>query len=357
MPDPIGILVDQRVLRRALRGRPTLERIPLYRSIAIDDLKVDIVVFAVEHVDARRHTVRGYVPTATGWKRARLSVPGVIHKRVLYQESAPLRTLRRLERKGVIFVNPIKIQDKKRMASILAQSPAGAHLPPTRPYSWSRLQDMLNRGESAIVKPRIGSLGSGVTRVVPVDERRIEVTARSRRIVSRSALERKLRARASARRYILQRYIPLATHQDHPFDLRVPVQKDETGRWVIPGIVAKVARRHSFLTNMAQGGSAIPATKAITAAFGKEAPSVIQRVKELAVNVARAVAATHPYAADLGLDVGVDREGTPWLFEVNTRDQRYTFERAGLHKAFMELYRNPIAYCAALSQSVASRRR
>ncbi len=41
------------VLRHALRGRMTLERISLYRSIAQNDLKIDIVVFAVEHVDVR----------------------------------------------------------------------------------------------------------------------------------------------------------------------------------------------------------------------------------------------------------------------------------------------------------------
>ena len=351
MPDPVGILVDQRVLRRALRGRATLERVSLYRSIAQKDLNIDIVVFAVEHVDVRRHTVRGYVPTATGWRRVRMTVPSVVHKRVLYRESFPLRTLRRLEQRGVIFVNPIKIQDKKRMAALLARSPARNHLPPTASYSWRRLQAMLDDGESAVLKPRVGSLGQGVIRVSPVDARRVEIVIRSRRIVSRSGLRRLLRARRGARRYILQRYVPLATYQGRPFDLRVPVQRDGNGSWVIPGIVAKVARKHPFLTNMAQGASAIPGEQALAAAFGKDASHVIHRVKELALHVARAVSDAHRYAGDLGLDVGVDRSGKPWLFEVNTRDQRYTFERAGLLDAFRALYRNPLAYCASLAKN------
>ena len=62
MSQRIGILVDRRVLRRALGGRPTIERISLYPSVAAE-LGIDIVVFAIEDVHARRRTLKGYVPT------------------------------------------------------------------------------------------------------------------------------------------------------------------------------------------------------------------------------------------------------------------------------------------------------
>lgn len=348
----IGVLVDGRVLHRAMSGRPTTERIHLYGSVAAE-LGIDVVVFAVEHVDARRRTLRGYVQTREGWRIHRGPVPKVIHKRVLYRDRAPLAKLHSLQRKGHVFINPLRIQDKRRVALALADSPAVApHLPPTAPYAWRRLQAMLAAGEGAILKPKVGSLGQGVVRVLPLDANRVEVCRRRSREVGRSSLRRSLRSLIVPGRYLLQRYIPLALYENRPFDLRVPVQRDGRGRWVVPGIVAKVAGEHPFLTNMAQGGRALPGPAVIAAAFGGDAPAVEQRVHRLALDVAHAFSRRHPYAADLGLDVGIDRTGKPWLIEVNTRDQRYTFFNAGMHETFRQMYRNPLAFCAYLAEAL-----
>ncbi len=72
--DRIGILVDRRVLARAMRGRPTIERVGLYRSVALE-LGVDIVVFCVERVDVKRAAVVGYAPAGEGWRRVRVPLP------------------------------------------------------------------------------------------------------------------------------------------------------------------------------------------------------------------------------------------------------------------------------------------
>lgn len=357
MSPRIGILLDQRVLQRALRGRPTIERLSIYRAIALDELGGELVVFSASGINVARRQLVGYVPTAKGWKRVRTAIPPVIHKRVLYRSSAPLRKLYRLRRRGVVFVNPIKIQDKRAMNAALASAPAVSdHIPFTQGYRWERLKAMLASGQSAILKPRVGSVGQGIIRAIPVDARRVQVTAAGNpRVIYRSRLRRWLQKRMGARRYLLQQYLSLAQYEGKPFDLRVPVQRDESGQWIVPGIVAKVARRHAFLTNMAQGGRAIPGETAIRAAFpGSEAADVIERVRSLAVAVARTVARHHPFAADMGLDIGVDQRGKPWLIEVNTRDQRYTFHEAGLDDEFRSLYRNPVMFCAYLSRIIAA---
>lgn len=354
----IGILVDRRVLLRAMRGKPTIERIALYRSVALDDLGVDIAVFSIEGIDVRRRQVLGYVPTAHGWRKARTALPQVIHKRVLYRSSAPLRKLRRLQRRGVIFVNPVKFQDKGRMIAALTELPSlAACIPPTQSYRRSRLEALLDQGVSAVVKPKVGSLGQGIARIEPLEGGKARWTKERPLVVSRRALRVRLARLIRGRRYLLQRYVNLARCQGRPFDLRVPVQRGGDGRWTVPGMVAKVAGRHPYLTNMAQGGRAIPAQQALEAAFGSEAASVMGRVEALALDVARAVAQRHPFAADLGLDIGVDQNGVPWLFEVNTRDQRYTFYNAGMLDTFRALYRNPLAFCAFLSRERAAGRR
>ncbi len=352
MSSCVGVLVDRRTLLRALRNRSTYERIAFYRSIATEELGIDIIVFSVDGIRERRNKVTGYVPTSNGWRKTTTTIPKVIHKRVLYRQSAPLKTLRRLQRRrGTLFVNPLRIQNKADMNKALTGDPAvAAHIPPTQALRWRPLIQALEAGTSIIIKPRIGSVGQGILRIEPTSGGRFKVTSRTTRVHTRAGLRKRLRARLGSGRYIMQHYLMLARVDDKPFDLRVPVQRDGSGAWRLPGMVAKVAGPHPFLTNLAKGGRAIPGRQALESAFAPaDAGRVVKSVNRLALNVAKAVAQSHPRAADLGLDIGVDQEGKAWLIEVNTRDQRITFFEAGLHDEFRTLYKNPLAYCAHLA--------
>lgn len=52
--------------------------------------------------------------------------------------------------------------------------------------------------------------------------------------------------------------------------------------------------------------------------------------------------------ADLGLDMGVDEAGRPWLIEVNVRPLRYTVKGVG---DWAECYYPPIGYASYLLQN------
>lgn len=352
MSGQIGILVDGWTLYKSMRNRSTHEQIPLYRDIALSE-GLNIILFALGGLSIRRGKVHGYVPTPAGWQRVTAPIPRVIHKRVLYHTGAPLRILDRLRRRGIVLVNPHRIQDKMRMYRVLAQTPAvQPHIPATWNYRWQKLARHLSAGESTILKPRIGSVGCGIYKVVPLTTKRILITGKYNQILSRSGVRHRLRARITARRYLLQQLLNLASYQGKPFDLRVPVQRNAQGEWVVPGMVAKVATQHPFLTNLAQGGQAIPGEVALNAAFAPEtAARLPHQIAKLAIEVGQAVSGAFPHAADLGLDIGVDTSGKPWLIEVNTRDQRITFLQAGMLSELRTLYLNPLAYCAYLQDT------
>lgn len=351
MSETIGILVDQRTLWRALHGHPTHERISLYGEIA-EAAGISIVVFSVDKISVKRHRVRGYVPSSEGWRRITAPIPRVIHKRILFRSVAPLKTLYRLRRRGVVFVNPFCMQNKRTMNAILSRDErVRSHVPATQNYSWAAFKRGLHSGQSLILKPVIGSVGRGIFKATPLPERRVSVTGQFTAELSLASARGYLRARIRPDHYLVQECINLARYEGKPFDLRIPVQRDGKGEWVVAGMVAKVALRHSFLTNVGQGGRAMPGVEVLNSAFGPSLALSLQAdVERLAIDVAQAVAGTYTYAADLGLDIGVDVDGKPWLIEVNTRDQRITFHQAGLHEVFRQVYANPILYCAYLSQ-------
>jgi hypothetical protein len=349
MGSSVGILMDGYALRKAIQGYQVHESINIYREIAIAE-EIPIVVFSVNGINLRRNTVRGYIPTDDGWESATAPIPRVIHKRVLYSTSPPLNVLSRLRSRGVVFVNPYLMQNKYAIYQLLAcDAQVAPHLPATWVYSWRRLVRCLAMGHTMILKPMIGSVGRGVMRIAPRGKYSVELAGKHTRMMSYSHLRRYLHQQVQPRRFLLQQYLNLAKVNDNPFDLRVPVQRDETGEWTVPGMVAKISGVHPFLTNLAQGGAAIPGEAAIAAAFSPSVAADVRiSIEPLAKNVAKAIARAYPSAADLGLDIGLDVEAKPWLIEVNSRDQRITFSEAGLHDTHKTLYRNPLMYCARL---------
>ena len=139
-----------------------------------------------------------------------------------------------------------------------------------------------------------------------------------------------LRNRIRSTFYIVQQLLPLATFKGNPFDLRVSVQRTADGLWGVTGIVAKVAPKHTFVTNVAQGGSTYQLHTILQEEYANlDIEDIEKRIYNLSMRIASQLSARLPHMADLGLDVGITTDGHPMFIECNGRDQRYSFREAG----------------------------
>lgn len=359
-PRCVGVLVSKAVLRRIVKGRPTFEHGALYAS-AGENFGLQIVLFSIDRCDFQKNIVQGYVWAEQGWLPWRGPIPKVVHNRLIPLTLAERRGLTRLSRHvGRGLFNGLVSRDKWVVWNHLAVDP---HLRMFLPATWPltsttrrKFHDMLQLYGRLVLKPRRGGVGIGVICVERVARRWIRWTFPNGRcrLTTQGGAQRILRRLQARRPYLIQEYIALAKFQGRQFDIRVPVQRGGDGEWKVMRFAVKQADGHRFLTNLARGGKAHPWERVAAELYS---PPKMRRVEneisELAARIASKLAEVQSHVADLGLDIGLDCAGKPWLIEVNYRDQRLPILEAGDSTVHRELYTNPIAYAAHVLQSLA----
>lgn len=154
-----------------------------------------------------------------------------------------------------------------------------------RPAQVSATEDFgpaLEAWGAGFLKPRFGAFGRGVRRVRPGD------------------------ALPTEPGWVLQQAVPPPAGWAG-WSVRVLVQRDPDGTWVLPPSALRRSREDPVV-NRARGAAVAPLADAVPR-------DVHDAVRAVALAAARALA--DPWTLELGVDVVVDRDGAPWVVEVN----------------------------------------
>lgn len=217
------------------------------------------------------------------------------------------------------------------------------YIPETKRWQPDIFFHMLSRYHTVFLKPDKGGGGFGIISVEALDDRAYEVRYGTTRqtIHDKQTLLALLKRRTSPnRRYLIQRGIPLATVGGRPFDIRIIVQRPNND-WRVMGMAAKVAAKEKIVTNRSSGGIALTVNEALRHSFHwdkKRIYAAEQLLTWIALETAHTLTKRFPRLRILGLDVGIDRYGHPWIFEVNTRPQFQLFRQIDFRR-----YRHIIA--------------
>lgn len=187
-------------------------------------------------------------------------------------------------------------------------------------YSRKSLRSWLDRYAFVVAKPFVGARGQGVVKIQKLGRSRYVLHHSTHRkpYSSWSTLCRAIDRVRKGKPYLLQQGIDLARVKGRKADYRVKLVK-EGGQWKVTAVVARLAARGKFVTNLARGGQMMKGRVALRHAF----PAQAKPKKDTMVGVARTCTSLlekrYPGLSTLGYDFGIDRRGDIWLFEVNTR--------------------------------------
>lgn len=151
--------------------------------------------------------------------------------------------------------------------------------------------------------------------------------------------------------YVAQQAVKLMQFDARPFDFRAHLVKDGMRTWQMMGLVAKVAGERSITTHLFAGGVALPAKEALQkqAIFDPEAllRLIDDRVRRIAYHLESTY--RHPLI-ELGIDLGFDREGRLYIFEVNAKPGYAVFEAVpALNKKKSAVKRALLSYLTTLA--------
>lgn len=348
----VGILVGDAWFRRIPSGLAYHESLPCYEK-AGQLHGVTPCYFRLKDIQPGQTYIRAYIKTNEGYRLCRIPAPGVIHNRTLYTKKRPKLAIRRLVEDGKHIFNEWNRYGKGYIHQLLMTDPAlRPHLPVTQAATPSAVKEMMAAYPQLILKPNSSSIGSGIMKLERTERGwLLHGAARGRTIAFRETLPSILRRKLKSRPYLVQQLLPLATYNGRPFDLRVSVQRNETGEWQITGIAAKVAKPGAFRTNVAQGGVVYRLDQVLQTYPGLAVEPTRQAIGEFSLKVACHLSRFLPRLADIGLDIGLTEHGFPMFIECNGRDLRYSFQKGNMPDTFQQSYSNPLGFAKYLLES------
>lgn len=304
--------------------------------------------FKIQDVHRGKKYVKAFVKSGKTYVRTILPIPDVIHNRALFNHQRYLNRVEFLESLGKIVFNYWNRYSKLHIYDLLMQDVSlRTHLPYTVPATFDHAKQIMNMYDSLILKPNIGSIGKGIVKIIRDGERWKVSYATGKSIATTTFKQRFpeiLRRKLSSGRNVLQQRLPLALYNGCPFDLRVSVQRNETGIWQVTGIAGKVAAPNQYVTNVARGGTVYSLNTLLQPFPYLEYARVKQDVEHLSIRIAEHLSRYLPRLADIGLDIGITEFGYPVFIECNNRDLRYSFAKGNMIEQWKASYRNPIGY-------------
>lgn len=203
-------------------------------------------------------------------------------------------------------------------------------LPQTQKMSKESFLSFLRRYNHIVVKPSYGEGGAGVIQITSVGNGNYTIQyGKNKRIMHGQLSTYSFVQGLTKGLYLVQQGINLAKINGRPFDLRVMVQKNRSSKWVVTGILAKIAGAGHFITNIVRsGGRAIPLETAITKSniHGASIIDINKQIHQIAVKAVTRLQ-KHYSIHTVGIDMGIDIDGKVWIIEANFNPDKTYFLR------------------------------
>ncbi len=342
-----------------------------------------ICAFSPETIDWEKKSAYGLYHNYfnQGWEYGELPLPEVVYRRNSHTKPQPLHRLKQVTG-GKVF-NSERLGKWDIYEIIKDCEPIKPFIPETQMIkNFSEVDEFLNKYEKVILKPTYLSRGRGICVIERVkdDGKKLSINhyysnanykmftmvgdyGKHFRIhdyryfdegeiftFSSWALQTFLEKEDFfVTPYLIQPLLPLAKINGSPFDVRIVMQKNESGEWIHSGTECRIANHGNFLTNISRGGYALFLKETLQQAFGYHMNTELieKEMLQLCYQFCQAMDQTGEHYAEFGIDVAIDIEGKLWFIEANVFPSFKGFKHMN-YDNYLSIRYQPLLYAAQL---------
>lgn len=145
--------------------------------------------------------------------------------------------------------------------------------------------------------------------------------------------------------YIIQPFLLLQDELNHPFDLRILLQKNENGKWEERKRVIRKGKQHTFTSNIGSGGSVI----AYEDWRLDISPFFEQSIQEIIHQLPLCIEKQFLPLFELGIDIGISPDYCPYILDINSKPGHKIMETS-TEEQKEKVYEAPTKYVLYLDQ-------
>ncbi|MFN7252823.1 MAG: YheC/YheD family protein [Anaerobacillus sp.] len=269
--------------------------------------------------------------------KQKIPIPDVIYNRVLGRKNEASKKIQKAyinfeTHKAKIF-NPCFF-DKMTIHQILIENNRAAQYLPKTFFTptYSNIAYLIQQYQTAYLKPKNGLAGRGIYSITKHGDQYI-LNNENSVSMHKSLVEvlEEIKYPQKSKRYLAQQGIRLIEYKGRKLDFRININKNIENQWVITGIAGKVAGKKSVTTHVRLGGKIYSCDEILAATFDEKAPIIKEAIEKAVINIASAIEdSLNGNLGELGIDIGVDKEGKVWMFEANSKPGRSIFKHPSL---------------------------
>ncbi|MFP5110834.1 YheC/YheD family endospore coat-associated protein [Bacillaceae bacterium C204] len=278
---------------------------------------------------------RGYYLINGKWSPFEHPIPDVIYNRIhsrKLEHSEQFRHFRnRIETLQIPLFNERFLSKWEVYNQIFQENNLFPYIPKTKIYTKEHLYELAQEFETVFIKPVHGSQGRNIIKLTKEDENHYTLQSSITSLNNNSSnkvfldeIHHLIKPFLHNRFYLIQQGVELASYESCSMDFRVLCHKNLNNHWQVTSIVARVAASDEFVSNIARGGRILRPLNVLRTSVGtKKSLEVLALMKELALETASIISnSSTGITGELGIDIGVDQYGKPWIIEVNSKPSK-----------------------------------
>jgi hypothetical protein len=290
--------------------------------------------FLPSNINPITHMVKGkkYHPGKGIWEEDERPLPALLYDRCFYGEDEHSKQCMPIvswlkSRDDITFLG-YGLPNKLELYESLKTSILSPYLPVSQLVTNEGIVlSELEKHKKLILKPINGSQGYGIYYLKKQQKNYHVKTEKQKQIISRIFPNEKkllqwLKLLIKQRKYLVQPYLELSNNELQPFDIRILLQKNETGKWTDRGKGIRTGTTGGLLSNLSAGGTVSDFDSWVLTLTAQTKDFLFNELNYIITNLTDVLEKMFMPLFEIGLDIGLAKNGSLWILDVNSKPGR-----------------------------------